>query len=289
MNEILEIEKKTLVKPDPMVPFLMKIRKTSWDTNDIFSLILEHDDDNKKTFSFKPGQFNMVYAFGQGEAAISISSDSSKDTSITHTIHKVGYVTSALSQLKKGDVIGIRGPFGSSWPVEEAKGKDVVIVTGGIGLAPLRPAIYYIFKHRKNYGRVILLYGARTARDLLYRVELEEWTRKHKIEILTTVDRSDSSWRGNVGVVTELFSYIKLEPNSTFAMVCGPEVMMKYTIDELKTRGVPKHNIYLSMERNMKCAIGFCGHCQYSSNFVCKDGPVFSYSHVKRIFDVREL
>ena len=130
MNEILEIEKKQIVKSDPMVPFLMKIRKTSWETNDIFSLVLEHDGDNKKTFSFKPGQFNMVYAFGQGEAAISISSDSSKDTSITHTIHKVGYVTSALSQLKKGDVIGIRGPFGSSWPVEEAKGKDVVIVTG---------------------------------------------------------------------------------------------------------------------------------------------------------------
>ncbi len=289
MEEVSEIVSKVAVMTDPMVPFLMKIRKTSWETNDIFTILLEHDEDNRKTFRFKPGQFNMLYAFGQGEAAISICSDSSKDTSIAHTIHRVGYVTSALSALKKGDVIGVRGPFGSSWPVDEAKGKDVVIVAGGIGLAPLRPAIYYIFRHRKNYGRVILLYGARTARDILYRVELEEWTRKHKIEILTTVDRSDSSWRGNVGVVTELFSYIKLEPNSTFAMVCGPEVMMKYSIDELKSKGVPKHNIYLSMERNMKCAIGFCGHCQYGANFICKDGPVFNFSHVKRIFDIREL
>jgi NAD(P)H-flavin reductase len=286
---ISESRKMDIVMADPMVPFFMKIKRISWETDDIFTLLLEHENEERSTFDFKPGQFNMLYAFGLGESAISISSDSSKNNSISHTIHRVGHVTMALSRLKKGDVIGVRGPFGSSWPLEEARGKDVVIIAGGIGLAPLRPAIYHIFKNRKNYGKVTLLYGARTQLDILFRVELEEWEKKHKIEIQTTVDRSDTSWRGNVGVVTNLLSYVTLDPKTTYAMVCGPEVMMKYSIDELKKLGVAKHNIYLSMERNMKCAVGFCGHCQFGSNFICKDGPVFSFSQVKRIFDVEEF
>jgi NAD(P)H-flavin reductase len=285
--EKLPDQKRQLVKTDPMVPVLMKIKKISWETEDIYTLMLEQE--NEEAFVFKPGQFNMIYAFAKGEAAISISSDPSKNSTISHSIHKIGYVTNALSQLKKGDMVGIRGPFGSSWPVDEARGKDIVFVAGGIGLAPLRSALYHIFRNRKNYGRVTLLYGARTPPDILYRVELEEWSRKHKIEILTIVDRSDSFWKGNVGVVTGLFSYITVDPYSTLAMVCGPETMMKYCIDDLRSLGIPKHNIYLSMERNMKCAIGFCGHCQFGPNFICKDGPVFNYSHVKRIFDIHEM
>jgi NAD(P)H-flavin reductase len=285
--ENLPDQNRQLVKTDPMVPVLMKIKKISWETEDIYTLMLEQE--NEEAFVFKPGQFNMIYAFAKGEAAISISSDPSKNSTISHSIHKIGYVTNALSQLKKGDMVGIRGPFGSSWPVDEARGKDVVFVAGGIGLAPLRSALYHIFRNRKNYGRVTLLYGARTPPDILYRVELEEWSRKHKIEILTIVDRSDSFWKGNVGVVTGLFSYITVDPYSTLAMVCGPETMMKYCIDDLRSLGIPKHNIYLSMERNMKCAIGFCGHCQFGPNFICKDGPVFNYSHVKRIFDIHEM
>lgn len=286
---IKEYNTMDAVKTDPMVPFYMKIKRIAWETDDTYTLQLGNDDESKSNFDFKPGQFNMLYAFGLGESAISISSDPGRNNTISHTIHRVGHVTSALARLKKGDVIGVRGPFGSAWPVDEAKGKDVIFVAGGIGLAPLRPAIYQVFRNRKSYGRVILLYGARTALDMLYRVELEEWERKHKIEILTTVDRSDTSWRGNVGVVTNLFSYIEFDPKTTFAMVCGPEIMMKYSIDELKKAGVAKHNIYLSMERNMKCAIGFCGHCQFGSNFICKDGPVFSFSQVKRIFDIEEF
>jgi NAD(P)H-flavin reductase len=285
--EKLPDQKRQLVKTDPMVPVLMKIKKISWETEDIYTLMLEQE--NEEAFVFKPGQFNMIYAFAKGEAAISISSDPLKNSTISHSIHKIGYVTNALSQLKNGDMVGIRGPFGSSWPVDEAKGKDVIFVAGGIGLAPLRSALYHIFRNRKNYGRVTLLYGARTPPDILYRVELEEWSRKHKIEILTIVDRSDSFWKGNVGVVTGLFSYITVDPYSTLAMVCGPETMMKYCIDDLRSLGIPKHNIYLSMERNMKCAIGFCGHCQFGPNFICKDGPVFNYSHVKRIFDIHEM
>ena len=277
------------VHTDPMIPFMMKVRKISWETDDTYTIVLEHENDDSKPFIFKPGQFNMLYAFGHGEAAISISSDPAKNTSITHTIHRVGHVTTALSALKKGDVVGVRGPFGSSWPVDEAKGKDVIFVVGGIGLAPLRPALYHIFRNRKNYERVILLYGSRTALDILYRIELDEWVKKHKIDVQITVDRSDTSWRGNVGVVTNLFNYVELDARQTLAMVCGPEIMMKYSIDELKKIGIPNHNIYLSMERNMKCAVGFCGHCQYGANFICKDGPVFNYSHVKKIFDVSEL
>lgn len=288
MEKIIE-KTRTQVKADPMLPFTMKVKKHFWETEDTFTIILEPDEERELGFRFKPGQFNMLYKFGLGESAISISSDSSKTNTIAHTIHKVGYVTSALSQLKKGDIIGVRGPFGSSWPVDEAKGKDVIIAAGGIGLAPLRPALYYIFKHRKEYGRVVLLYGSRTGLEMLYRVELEEWEKKHNIEILITVDRGDSSWRGNIGVVTNLFQTIKIDARSTLAMVCGPEIMMKFTIDELKKAGLNDSSIYLSMERNMKCAVGFCGHCQYGPNFICKDGPVFNFSKVKKIFDIWEL
>lgn len=288
MEKLLD-QKMEIIRTDPMVPVLMKIKKLSWETEDVFTILLEHEDEEERNFSFKPGQFNMLYAFSKGEAAISISSDCAKDTTIAHTIHKVGYVTSELSRLKKGDVVGVRGPFGSSWPVEEAKGKDVVFVAGGIGIAPLRPALYHLFKYRKNYGKITLLYGARTPVDIMFSVEMEEWSKKHKIEILKIVDRSNSFWRGNVGVVTGLFQNITVDPGSTLAMVCGPEIMMKYSIDELKGLGVPSHSIYLSMERNMKCAVGFCGHCQFGPNFVCKDGPVFNYSKVKKIFNVHEL
>ena len=288
MEKIIE-KTRTQAKADPMLPFTMKVKKHFWETEDTFTIILEPDEEKELGFHFKPGQFNMLYKFGLGESAISISSDSSKTNTIAHTIHKVGYVTSALSQLKKGDIIGVRGPFGSCWPVEEAKGKDVILAAGGIGLAPLRPALYYIFKHRKSYGRVVLLYGSRTGLDMLYRVELEEWEKKHNIEILITVDRGDSSWRGNIGVVTNLFFTIKRDARSTLAMVCGPEIMMKFTIDELKKSGLSDSSIYLSMERNMKCAVGFCGHCQYGPNFICKDGPVFNFSKVKKIFDIWEL
>ncbi len=162
-------------------------------------------------------------------------------------------------------------------------------MVGGIGLAPLRPAIYSIFKERKKFNRIIILYGARTALDLLYRVELEHWSKTKNVEVLTTIDRGDSSWRGNIGVVTNLFNYIKLDAMNTYSMVCGPEIMMKFSIEELVKLGVEEKNIYLSLERNMKCAIGFCGHCQYTSKFICKDGPVFNYSQVKDIFNLYEV
>jgi len=208
---------------------------------------------------------------------------------IAHTIHRVGTVTSALAQMRKGDVIGIRGPFGTSWPLEEAGGKDVCIVAGGIGLAPLRPVMYELLRRRSNFGRIVLLYGARSPIDLLYRVELEQWARQSNVEILVTVDRGDSSWKGNIGVVTHLFSYLKLDSRETVSFVCGPEVMMRYTLEELERRGIPAEQIFVSLERNMKCAVGFCGHCQLGPVFVCKDGPVFRLPRVRKLMEKKEL
>jgi len=208
---------------------------------------------------------------------------------LDHTIHRVGTVTTALAQRKRGDIIGIRGPFGSSWPVDAARGKDVCIVTGGIGLAPLRPLIYSILRERDEYGRVIVMYGGRSPLDLLYRVELEKWGNEHGVETLVTVDRGDSSWKGNIGVVTTLFSYIKLDTRNTIAYVCGPEVMMKYTVAELENRGIPADQVYLSMERNMKCAVGFCGHCQFGPTFICKEGPVYPLPRIRLLLDRKEL
>jgi len=274
---------------DPMIPETVKVKKIFWETEDVFTMELVHEGDDKREFHFKPGQFNMLYAFGVGESAISISSDSSKRSSLLHTIHKVGYVTNELSKLKRGDILGLRGPFGTSWPLEDAKGKDICIIVGGIGLAPLRPAIYHILKHRKQYGKITLYYGARTPRDILYTVELETWKKKYDIQLEVTVDRADSSWRGHIGVVTSLMNYVKLLPERTRAMVCGPEIMMKYAVDELIKHGMSEKEIYVSLERNMKCALGFCGHCQYGPSFVCKDGPVFSFSKVTDIFEIKEL
>lgn len=281
--------KSELIKSDPMIPETVKVKKIFWETEDVFTMELVFDVEGKREFNFKPGQFNMLYAFGVGESAISISSDSSKKGSLLHTIHKVGYVTSELSKVKKGDILGLRGPFGSFWPLEDAKGKDICIIVGGIGLAPLRPAIYHIIKNRKHYGKFTLLYGARTPRDILYPVEIESWKKKYDIQLEVTVDRADSTWRGHVGVVTTLLNYVECSPDNTRAMVCGPEIMMKYAVDELIKHGLNEKEIYVSLERNMKCAIGFCGHCQYGPSFVCKDGPVFSFSKVTDIFEIKEL
>ncbi|MGA9407891.1 MAG: FAD/NAD(P)-binding protein [Bacteroidota bacterium] len=287
MNQPAFVEVEGLV--DPMLPQLMCIKRIVWETDDTFTLQLENVGRPAAEFSFLPGQFNMLYVFGMGESAISISSDPSKPSMLAHTIHRVGTVTNALSQMKRGDIIGLRGPFGSNWPIEKANGLDVCIVAGGIGLAPLRPMLYSLFRRRRDYGRVLLLYGARSPLDLLYRVELEQWSKQYDVEVLVTVDRSDSTWKGYIGVVPNLFSYIKLDARATIAMVCGPEIMMQYTITEILRCGVPAEQIYLSMERNMKCAVGFCGHCQYGPKFICKDGPVFPFPRISSYFGKKEI
>lgn len=269
-----------------MTPEFFCITRMQKDTHDTFTINLEPPNGG---FTFAPGQFNMVYLFGVGEVPVSISGDPSNHNTLVHTIRAVGTTTKAMQKLKKGDFLGIRGPFGSHWPMEESIGSDIVIVAGGIGLAPLRSSIYYVLANREKYGKVVLLYGTRTPKDILYRKELEQWRSRFDMEVMVTVDRAASDWRGLVGVVTTLIPRSHFDPLNTVAMVVGPEIMMRFTVQELQKRGVPSESIYLSMERNMKCGIGFCGHCQMGPTFICKDGPVYSYPAIKDIWMKREI
>jgi NAD(P)H-flavin reductase len=285
------LEKQAAVTPpipDPMLPLPFRVVHVRKETHDTFSLDLKPAN-GLAEFSFLSGQFNMLYVFGVGEVPLSISGDPTIPETLMHTTRAVGTVTKALRKLKRGGVLGVRGPFGSHWPVEEAAGSDVLIVAGGIGLAPLRPALYDLLSKRDKYGRIALLYGARSPGDMLYRRELEQWRARFDLEVEVTVDRAMSGWRGNVGVVTTLIPRARFDPPNTLAMVCGPEVMMRFTLLQLERRGIARENIYLSMERNMKCAIGFCGHCQLGPAFICKDGPVFRYDRIKEWFGRREI
>jgi NAD(P)H-flavin reductase len=271
-----------------MVPRLFRIQGVRKETADTFTLDLAAGDGGGMP-PFAPGQFNMLYAFGVGEVPISISGDPGDCSTLRHTTRAVGPVTRAMQRLKKGDTIGIRGPFGSGWPVEEARGRDCVIVTGGIGLAPLRPALYSLVAHRESYGKIVLLYGARSPEDILYRRELERWRSKLDLDVYVTVDRAGGDWRGAVGVVPTLVRRVGFDAPNATAMVCGPEVMMRFAVRELESRGVEDGQIYLSMERNMKCAIGLCGHCQFGPTFICKDGPVFRFDRIASIFGRGEV
>jgi len=241
-----------------------------------------------KRFRFKPGQFNMLYLPGVGESAISISSDPEQRATLAHTVRVAGNVTQALSRMHVGEQIGVRGPFGSPWPVRACRGMDVVIACGGIGLAPLRPAIYHIVNHRADFGRVLLLYGARTSGDLLYTREHEAWREAH-VEVEITVDMGDSEWRGHIGVVPVLFYRLRLQPERTCIFTCGPEIMMRFVIFEALARKVPPRQIFMSMERNMSCAVGFCGQCQLGPAFVCKDGPIFTYQQLEPYLNWEDL
>ncbi|MCX7983978.1 MAG: FAD/NAD(P)-binding protein [Bacteroidetes bacterium] len=275
-------------KQNPMIPWPFQILRVKRETEDTFTLELQPTGDLQE-FQFQPGQFNMLYVYGVGEIPISISGDPLNPRILVHTTRAVGIVTKAMDKLPRGEIIGVRGPFGKPWPIEKAIGQDVVFVAGGIGLAPLRPALYDVLAQREKFGKVVLLYGTRTPADVLFRQDLEHWRSRFDLEVYITVDRAMSGWKGNVGVVTTLIPRAPFDPRHTVAYVCGPEVMMRFTATELIKRGVEAHNIYVSLERNMKCAIGLCGHCQFGPFFVCKDGPVFSYSTVKDLLVKWEL
>jgi NAD(P)H-flavin reductase len=274
--------------PDAMLTHAYRVERLRDETYDTFTLEMRPTK-GSGVGSFAPGQFNMLYVFGVGEVPISISGNPTKPETLVHTTRSVGTVTKAMRKLNPGSELGVRGPFGTSWPVEEARGSDVVIVAGGIGMAPLRPAFYQLISQRQEYGKLVLLYGARTPADLLYQGEMQQWQTRPDLQVDITVDRALRWWRGNVGVVTTLIPRASFDPTSTIAMVCGPEIMMRFTVAELQKRGVSDENIYLSMERNMKCGFGSCGHCQFGPFFVCKDGPVFRYDRIKYIFGKAEI
>ena len=273
---------------DPMLPKPFRVQRVRRETLDTFTLELKPTRGNGG-FKFVPGQFNMLYVYGTGEVPISISGNPYDSRVLVHTTRAVGAVTKVMAKLKKGDLLGIRGPYGSPWPVDLAVGKDVVIVAGGIGLPPLRPAIYHILKRRDQYNKVVLLYGARTKDEIMYPRELEQWRSRFDLDVHITVDRGTGNWRGNVGVVTTLIPRAPFDHLNALAMVCGPEVMFRFTVIELLKRGLPDESIYVSMERNMKCGVGLCGHCQFGQKFICKDGPVFRFDHIKDFLDRQEI
>lgn len=247
------------------------------------------DPESAAAYAFRPGQFNMLYLPGVGESAISLSADPHSRETWAHTVRVAGNVTAALSRLGAGGALGLRGPFGSSWPLEEAQGKSVILVAGGIGLPPLRPVIYEILSRRDEFEDVTLLYGSRTPETLLYTNEYEAW-RQQGIDIRLTVDRATSGWQGNVGVVPLLFDRLELsDPAQCVVFTCGPEVMMRFAAKSAFQQGISKESLWLSMERNMQCAIGLCGHCQLGPAFVCRDGPVFRYDRMEPFMTVEGL
>jgi NAD(P)H-flavin reductase len=273
----------------PMLPFWAEVLDIQAEAPGIATYWMKFVDEKlQNNFSFQPGQFNMLYIPGRGESAISISSDASDKFRVGHTVRLAGNVTQGINKLQAGDLIGIRGPFGTYWPLEICKGQDVIIAAGGIGLPPLRPVLYHIMQNRQDFGRVILLYGARTPGDLQFTREYQTWE-KAGIELSITVDRGDEDWTGQVGVVPILFYRLRIDPHKSIILTCGPEIMIRFVIYEALARRIPPERIYVSLERNMKCGLGFCGHCQLGPYFVCKDGPVFTYKQIQPYFNVEEF
>jgi anaerobic sulfite reductase subunit B len=264
-------------------PFVVAAREQ--DTADTWTLTLEPAACELSPVG--PGQFMMVYAFGIGEVPISVSGPPNEPGPVVLTIRAVGAVTRALCASRPGTRLGLRGPFGNTWPIAEVEGHDVLVVAGGIGLAPLRPVVLHALAHEADYGRIAVLYGARTPRDLLYPAQCAGWRRRADVAI--TVDAADSTWRGRVGVVPKLIADAPFDPACAAAFVCGPEIMMRFAIEALRARGVRDESIHVSMERDMRCGVGLCGHCQLGPTLICRDGPVYSVAEIGRYLEVEEL
>jgi NAD(P)H-flavin reductase len=270
----------------PMVPEPFTVAARRQDTADTWTLELARD--SGEPFEFLPGQFTMLSAAGAGEVPISISGDPARPDRLVHTVRAVGLATEAICAAEPGRRLAVRGPFGRPWPVQDLEGADVVIAAGGIGLAPLRPAVLRLLGRRERYGRLVLLLGARTPEQLLYPGELETWADRG-LEVHVTVDSAGPEWVGHVGVVTRLVRRARLAAGGTVALTCGPEVMMRFIVAALREAGIDKDRIYASMERNMQCGIGHCGHCQLGPTLICRDGPVYTWAEVEPWLAIREL
>jgi NAD(P)H-flavin reductase len=272
--------------PGAMTPVPHRVVSRTRETADTWTLELE-----PLATAVRPraGQFDMLYAFGVGEVPISTSGDPAGGGPLTHTIRAVGAVSRALCALEPGALVGVRGPFGTEWPLEQAAGGDLLVIAGGIGLAPLRPAIRHALERRDDYGAVSVLVGARTPGDLLFVHELEQWRSRLDAEVDVTVDAAAAGWHGRVGLVTTLVPGAPVDPGRVSALVCGPEVMMTFVVRALLDRGVTLERIWVSMERNMRCAVGHCGHCQLGPTLICRDGPVYGAADMTRLMKVREL
>lgn len=272
---------------NPHLPQEAEIVERIQESKTIFTLRLRLTDAAARSaYHFAPGQFNMVYLYGVGEVAISIVSDPYDETALGHTIRVVGRVTRGLAQLRPGDRVGLRGPYGRGWPLGEAEGHDVLVVTGGLGCAPMVAAINYIILRRTSYGRLTVIQGVKHAEDFIWRQRYAYWNSLPNTQVLLAADHGGPLWPGRVGLVTEVFDEVDIAPQRSFVLLCGPQGMMRAAVQNLAGRGVAEDRIYLSMERNMQCAVGHCGHCQYGADFVCRQGSVFAYPRVKALFGV---
>jgi NAD(P)H-flavin reductase len=263
-------------------PYEAVVVSRTQESPSIFSLGLQFTDQElNRQYSFQPGQFNMLYAFGIGEVPISIVSDPQSSDELTHTIRTVGRVTRVLEQLKPGDRLGIRGPFGRGWPMQSLQNRDILVVTGGLGCAPSVSIINYIMLRRSQFGRLAIIQGVKHSEDLIWREHYQQWMQQEDTQVLLAADVAGHGWPWHVGLVTELLPQVELDIRQAATMLCGPEMMMHATAKQLLESDAVADQIWLSMERNMQCAIGLCGHCQYGPDFICKDGPVFSYADIQ--------
>ena len=272
---------------NPYCPHPAKIIARRQESRTIFTITTEFTESAPAYAPFSPGQFNMVYLYGVGEVAISISSDPAEQGYLSHTIRAVGRVTKALEQQDIGDEIGIRGPYGQGWPLDIALGKDILIVTGGLGCAPTVSAINYIIKRRADYGNLTILQGVKHSDDFIFRNQYALWQKTPNTVVHIAADQAGPHWPWDIGYVTNMISALPIDPKNTIVMMCGPERMMHTAIQALIQKNVSEAAIYLSMERNMQCGIGLCGHCQYGDLFLCKDGPVVAYPRIKALFSIQ--
>jgi len=268
-------DKKSIYQPD--IAQIVRIKRLT-EREKLFELSFIN---GRKRLGHLPGQFVELSVFGVGEAPISVSSSPTRGNNFELVVRRVGNVTEALHRMKVGDKVGIRGPFGNHFPIEESEGKDLLFVAGGIGLVPLRSFIYYALDNRYKYGRMIIFFGCKTAEEQLFTDELKEWEKHKDVELVQTIDKPCPGWKGNVGVITTCFPKVEIDAEKTVCLIVGPPVMYKFCLMEAKSRGIPDDNIIFSLERRMKCGVGKCGHCQINGVYVCQDGPVFRYSQIR--------
>jgi NAD(P)H-flavin reductase len=270
---------------NPYLPHEARILEVIRESPSLFTLRLQFTDPEVQAgYSFAPGQFNMVYLFGVGEVAISIVSDPKEEHIVDHTIRSVGRVTKGLAKLAAGDRIGLRGPYGRGWPLLAAEQKDVIVVTGGLGCAPVVSVINYVMRRRERFGRLNIVQGVKHSSDLIWADRYDQWRQLPDTQVLLAADAGAPLWPWHIGRVTDLFAKLEFDPERCIVMMCGPEGMMHVVVREMLQRGLRESDLWLSMERNMQCALGHCGHCQFGARFVCKDGPVFCYHDIKSLF-----
>ena len=275
---------------DAQMPLQALIVDRTQESASTFSLALRFVDDAiNEQYHFQPGQFNMLYLFGIGEIPISIVSSTSNDSRFIHTIKVVGRVTRAMSQLRPGDQIGVRGPYGNGWPIRQAEGRDILLVLGGLGCAPSVSVIHHVMQRRQDFGRLAIIQGVNHKDDLIWRSQYDQWMHFERTQVLLAADVADASWTWHKGLVTDLISQVELDIPAAISMICGPEPMMIAAADHIIDQGASEESIWLSMERNMQCAVGLCGHCQFGSDFVCKDGPVLNYAHIRERLHIRGI